>query len=97
MITKTAIVRRGAYQCRILENHLKLGDQQLLKILYICSLLYQNLMVSRKQKSRTDTNTHKKRKSNPNTTLKVVIKSQEKRTKREEKRTTETNPKQLTK
>ena len=41
--------------------------------------------------------THTKRKRNPNTTLKIVIESQENKRGREEKRPTKTNPKQLTK
>ena len=42
---------------------------------------------------------HKKRKSNPNTTLKMVIKPQEMKTNEEKKKktTTKTNPKQLRK
>ena len=47
------------------------------------------------QKSTIDT--HKKRKSNPNTTLKIAIKSHENKRGKEEKRPTKTNPKQLTK
>ena len=41
MILKLAVMRRGEYQCRILEMHLKLRDQQLITIFYICRLLYQ--------------------------------------------------------
>ena len=50
-------------------------------------------MVTTNQKSTVDT--HTKRKSNPNTMLKIVIKSQEKRTKEKgkKKRPTKTNPK----
>ena len=52
--------------------------------------LYKNLMVTAKQKSIIDI--HTKRKRNPNITLKIVIKSQEKRTKEErEERPTKTN------
>ena len=48
---------------------------------------------------KTTIDTHKKRKSNPNKTLKMVIKPQEKRTKDEgkKKNPTKTNPKQLRK
>ena len=42
-------------------------------------------MVTTNQKSTIHTHTHK-RKSNPNTTLKIAIKSQEKRTKEEGKK-----------
>ena len=51
-------------------------------------------MVTANQKSTIDTHTHK-RKENSNTTLKLDIKSQNKRG-REEKRPSKTNPKQLT-
>ena len=97
MISKPAIVRRGEHKCRMLEMHLKLKDQQLKTILSIYRLLYQNLMVTTNQKSAIDTHT-KKEKRSPNTALKLLIKSQEERTKQEGKKTpTKTNPKQLTK
>ena len=72
---------------------LQLRDQQLTTILYIYRLLYQNFRVTANQKSTIDTQI---RKSNPNTTLKTVIKPQKKRTRWEEKRSTKTNPKQST-
>ena len=84
MISEPAGVRRGEYKFRILEMYLQLRDQQLKTILYIYRLLYQNLIVTANQKSTVDT--HTKRKSNPKTTLKIVIKSQEKRTKEEGKK-----------
>ena len=97
MISKPATVRRQEYKCRKWELHLKLRDQQLKATLYTYRLLCQNLMGNANQKTTIDT--YKKRKSNPNTTLKTVIKPKEKRTKnkrgREEKRPTKTNPKQL--
>ena len=62
--------------------HLKLKDQQLKIVLLIYRLLYQNLMITANQKFVIDTHT-KKGKRNPNTTLKSVIKSQEKNTKEE--------------
>ena len=46
--------------------------------------IYQNLMVTTKQKATIDMQT--KRKSNPNTTLKIVIEMQEKRTKQKGKK-----------
>ena len=67
MISKPAIVRRGQYKCRILEMPLKLREQQLEIILYICRLLYQNFMGTAHQKSTTDTNTKKKKQSKHNT------------------------------
>ena len=41
MIPKLAIVTRGEYECRILERHLKLRDQQLKTISHMYNLLYQ--------------------------------------------------------
>ena len=60
-------------------------DQQLKATLYIYRLLYQNLMKTAIPKTITDTHTNKE-KNNPNTTLKMVIKSQEWRIKEEEKK-----------
>ena len=67
MISKPAIMRRGEYKCRILEMHLKLRDQQLKTIFFIYRLLYQNHMVTVKQKSTLDIHTKKKKKSKHNT------------------------------
>ena len=50
-------------------------------------------MVTTNQKSTIDTHTNKR--SNPNTTLKIVIKTQESKRRREEKIPIKTNPKQL--
>ena len=75
--------------------HLKLKDQQLKTILFIYRLVYQNLMITANQKSKIDT--HTKRKRYQNITLNLVIKSQEYKRGKEEKRPTKTNPKQLTK
>ena len=36
MISKPVIVRGGEYKCRIFEMHLKLRDQQLKTIMYVC-------------------------------------------------------------
>ena len=94
MLSKPVIVRRGEHKCRLLEMHLKLKDQQLKRIFFIYRLLYQYIMVTANQKSTMDTHTHKR---NPNTTLKLVNKSQENKREREEKRPTKTNPKQLRK
>ena len=44
MISKPAILRRGEYKCQILEMNLKLRDQQHKTTVYICRLLYQNVM-----------------------------------------------------
>ena len=66
--------------------HLKLRNQQIKAILgiYIERLLYQNHMITTNQKSTIDTRTQKK--NNPNTTLKIVIRQQEKRAKEEGKK-----------
>ena len=73
--------------------HLKLRDQQPKTTLYIYRLLYQNLMAPPNQKlQQTYT---QKRKSKPDTTLKIVRKSQENKRGREEIRPKITNPKQL--
>ena len=59
MIPKPAVVRRE-YKYKIMGTHLKLRDQQLKTIMYIERVLYQNLMVTAKQKSTTDIQTKKK-------------------------------------
>ena len=83
MPPKSEIMRWGGHKGRTLETHLKLREQQRKTILYMYRLLYQNFMVTANQKSTIDT--HRNKKSNPNTTLKIVIKPQEKR-KREGKK-----------
>ena len=83
MLPKSEIVRRGGYKCRTLEIHLKLRDQQLKTISYIYRLLYQNFRVNANQKFTINTQT---RKINSNTTLKIVIKPQEERTREEGKK-----------
>ena len=67
IISKAAIMRRGAYKCRIFEMHLKLRDQQLKTIMYTYRLLYKSLMVSTNQKSIRDIHTKKKKESKHNT------------------------------
>ena len=95
MPPKSEIVRRGGYRCRTLEMNLQLRDQQLKTISYTYRLLYQNFRITANQKSTIDT----QRKINSNTTLKIVIKPQEERTREEGKKkiATKTNPKQLIK
>ena len=51
--------------------------------IYIYRLLYENIMGNANQKTAIDTH---ERKNNPNTTLKIVIKPQEKRKKEERKK-----------
>ena len=73
MISNPAIMRRGEYECKTLEMHLKLRDQHLEQsCVCVCvyvyrkketereSTLYQNLMVTANQKSAIDT--HRKEK-----------------------------------
>ena len=67
MVSRSAIMRRENFRCRILGTHLKLSDQQLKTILCIYKLLRQNLKVTPNQKSTTDTHTKKKKQSNYNT------------------------------
>ena len=47
--------------------HLQLKDQYLKTVLYICRLLYQNFMVTTKQRAPIDIHTNKK--NDPNKTL----------------------------
>ena len=62
--------------------HLQLRDQQLKTISYTYRLLYQNFRKTANQKSTIDT----QRKINSNTTLKIVIKPEEERTREEWKK-----------
>ena len=66
---KTSSQEKRRVQNRILEMHLKVRDQQLKTISYAYRPVYQNFMVPTNQKSTVDTH---KRKSNPNTMLKMV-------------------------
>ena len=89
-------MRREGYKCRALHVHLRLRDQQLKTILYIYRLLYQNFRVTANQKSTINTHTNKKN------LLKCNTKDRNKTTRgenkrREEKRATKINPKQLIK
>ena len=63
--------------------HLKLTDQQLKTTLHTYKLLCLNLIVTIKQKTAIDTD---KKTKQPNTTLKMEITAQEKRTKEEKKK-----------
>ena len=46
MISEPAMVRQGEHKCRILEIYLKSKDQQLKTMLFIYTLLYQNLTLT---------------------------------------------------
>ena len=75
--------------------HLQLRDQQLKTILYMYRLLNQNFRVTANQKSTIDTQTNKKNQPKYNTKDSHQTTRGERR--REEKRATKTNPKQLIK
>ena len=109
MISKTEM-RGGEYKSRDLKMHLELRDQQLKTIIYIYTPHgnHKPTIYYRYTHSHTHTHTHthtrgkrkrEKRKRNPNITLKIVIKSQEKRQKIKKflKTPTKTTHKQLTK
>ena len=66
-------------------HELAIREQQLNTISYTYRLLYQNFRITANQKSRMDTQTNKK-KLNSNTTLKIVIKTEEERTRKEWKK-----------
>ena len=87
---KSEIVRRGGYKCRTLEMYLQLRDQQIKTIIYIYIYIYrqrdsyQNFRKTANHKSTIDSQTNKK--NQLKTTLKIVIKSQEERTREEGKK-----------
>ena len=98
MPPKSEIVRRGGYKCRTLAMHLQLRDQQLKTISYISIGSYQNFRVPANQKSTIDTQTDKKKnqlKYNPKDSPQTPRGENKRR--REEKRATKTNSKQLIK
>ena len=95
--SKSEIRRRGGYKCRTLEMHLQLRDQQLKTILYIYRLLYQNFRITANQKSTIDTQTNRKNQLIYNIKDSHQTTRGENKRRREEKRATKTNPKQLLK
>ena len=97
MLPKSEIVRIGAHKCRTLEMHLHLRYQQLKTISSIYRLLYQNFRVTAKQKSTIATYTNKKNQLKYNTKDTHQTTKGENKKRREEKRATKTNPKQLIK
>lgn len=89
-------MRRGGYKCRTLEMNLQLREQQLKTISHTYRLLYQNFRITANQKSTIDTQTNKKNQLKYNTKdSHQTTRGENKR--REEKRATKTNPKQLIK
>ena len=85
MISKPATVRRGEYKCEKWELHLKLRDQQLKTTLYIYINCYIKTSWELQTKKLQQVHTQK-RKSNTNTTLKILIKPKERRAKEEGKK-----------
>ena len=77
--------------------HLQLRDQQLKTILYINRLLYQNFRITANPKSIIDTHTNKKNQLKYNTKDSHQTTRGENKRRRQEKRATKTNPKQLIK
>ena len=94
MPPKSEIMRRGGYKCRTLKMNLQLREQQLKTISY--RLLYQNFRITTNQKSTIDTQT-KKNQFKYNTKDGHQTTREENKRRREEKRATKTNPKQLIK
>ena len=72
-------MRRGENQCRILEQHLKLKDQQTKTTLFVYRLLYQNLMGTPNQQSTIHTDTKEKKSSKTCTKDRYRITKDEKR------------------
>ena len=103
MLPKSEIRRRGEYKCRTLEMHLQLRDQQLKTIscthththTHIDS--YQNFRITANQKSTINAQTNKKNQLKYNTKDSHQTTRGENKRRREEKRATKTNPKQLIK
>ena len=89
-------MRRGGYKCRALQMHLQLRDQQLKTIHIYIDTYYQNFRITANQKSTIDSQTNKKNQCKYNTKdSHQTARGENKR--REEKRATKTNPKQLIK
>ena len=97
MLPESEIMRRGGYECRILEMYLQLRDQQLKTISYTYRLSYKNFRITANQKSTIDTQKIKKNQLKYNTKDSHETRRGENKRRREEKRATKTNPKQLIK
>ena len=83
MPPKSEIMRRGGYKCGTPEMNSQLREQQLKTISYTYRLLHQNFRIAANQKSMIDSLT---RKTTQNTTLKIVIKPEEERTREKGKK-----------
>ena len=90
-------MRRGGYKCMTLEMHLHLRDQQIKTISNIYIDSYQNFRKTAYQKSTIDTQTNKKNHVKYNTKDSHQTRRGQNKKRREEKRATKTNPKQLIK
>ena len=90
-------MRRGGYKCRTLEMNLQLREQQLKTISHTHRLLYQNFRITANQKPTIDTQTNKKNQLKYNARDSHQTRRGENKRRREEKRATKTNPKQLIK
>ena len=95
--SKSEIMRRGEYKYWTLEMNLQLKDQQLKTISYTYRLLYQNFRVTTGQKPTIDTHTNKSNQLKYNAKGSHQSTKGENKRRREEKRGTATNPKQLMK
>ena len=94
--SKSEIMRKGGYKCGTPEMNLQLREQQLKTISYTYRLLQQNFRIPANQKSTMNTQT-KKNQLKYNTKDSHQTRRGENKRRREEKRATKTNPKQLIK
>ena len=97
MLPNPEIGRRGGYKCRTLEMHFQLRDQQLKTIIERERRLSQNFRVTTGQKPTIDTHTNKSNQLKYNAKGSHQSTKGENKRRREEKRATATNPKQLMK
>ena len=86
-------MRRGGYKCRTLEMYLQLREQQLKTISYTHTLIYQNFRITANQNT-IETHTNNKNQLKYTKDSHQTTRGENKR-RREEKRATKTNPKQL--
>ena len=97
MLPKLEIMKRRGYKYRTLEINLQLRGQQLKTILYVCGIIYQNFKITANQKYKIDTKTNRKNQLKYNTKYSHQTIRGENKRRRNEKRATKTNPKQLIK
>ena len=95
MLPKSEIVRRGRYELRTLEMHLQLREQQLKTVSYTIESYIKTS--ESLQKSTIDTQTNKKNQLKYTTKDRHQTTRGENKRRREEKKATKTNPKQLIK